>query len=245
MDASGLKPSDMPVTPLVKTGDKARWRARVAVGRALFMAALIVGWSVNQAGADTVMFRFTGTVTVIDPTYMGEIGGLVKVGDTLTGMMAYDPNRTGTSLTGEVEIATLYLSPVPPGKMSYSVGGLTVTTTTSPQSNEGFHLLVGNGSLSDNAGEVSVDTFIVGSGAVRLSTTTVLHNVFRLEDTTQSVFSNTRVPTSLNLDDFDWRSFEVYKEPAGRIFETSIDTITPIDIVNGQSSASVQRDLHA
>lgn len=202
-------------------------RNLVARGVMLIMMVAI-GWSANPVSADTVTFHFTGTVTNINPPYIDAIGGseVVGVGDQIAGSFTYDLDTPGTpGGTGPegVVIRTDYFSPVPPGNMTYSVGGLTVTTEPG---SEHFVTIVGNGLPSDfNHGESDVDTFIIVGNS---STPTALWSIFRLEDTSQSVYSATTLPTSFNLQDFDLRRFEVYKRDGifgSLIFEASIDTI--------------------
>jgi hypothetical protein len=124
--------------------------------------------------------------------------------------------------------------------MTYSVGRLTVTTEPG---SEFFVVVVGNGTRS-HIDERDVDTFIVGAAS---SIPTTLESDFRLEDTTQSVFSDTTLPTSLNLGAFDRRRFEVYKidTVADLFFEARIDTLSvlaikiAIDIKPGSEPAPI------
>jgi hypothetical protein len=190
------------------------------------MAMVAVGLSVHHAWAETITFQFTGTVTTVNPDTIGVIGGtdVVDVGDTLTGRFTYDlttPGTTGGTGEGGVVTRTDYASTVPPGHLTYTVGGLTVTVEPG---SEFFVVLVGNGVLADG-GERTVDTFIVGAASARPTT---LASVLVLEDTTQSVFSDTTLPTSLTLAAFDRRRFEVYQiidNLSRPLFDARIDTL--------------------
>jgi hypothetical protein len=197
------------------------------MARLLFLVALLA-LSPQQAWAETILFSFTGTVTSVNPEAIGAIGGtdVVDVGDTIAGSFVYDldtPGTVGGTGPGGVVIRMDYPSPVPPGRLTYSVGGLTVTTEPGT---EFFVVIVGNSVPSDVSDIEIVDTFIVGAAS---SAPTTLESVFRLEDTTQSVFSDTDLPTKLRAKDFDVRQFEVYSINAqgfaNLMFVTSIDRI--------------------
>jgi hypothetical protein len=193
-------------------------------------------------GTETVTFGFTGVVTSIDPDFIGVIGGtsVVDIGDSITGSFTYDLNAPGTTEgtgPGGIVIRTDYLLPVPPGAVSYSVGGLTVTVEAGSE----FFVLVGNGTPSDLAQD-EVDTFIVGADS---SQPTPLESVFRLQDSTQSAFSNTSLPALLNLEAFDRRQFEVnFINPSGfanRLFVTSIDTLARGIAIDIKPSSKLNR----
>jgi hypothetical protein len=203
------------------------------VARAAILA-LAVGFGVGRVRADTVTFQFTGTVTGVDPAGIEAIGGtdVVAVGDKVTGTATYDLDSPGTA-GGTV---MFYGSPVPPGNMTYSVGGFSFTTGPGT---EGFGVVVGNATPSNLQGGDSVDAFVVGSGDVQVvggdPSPAIIQSVLRLEDTTQSVFNDTSLPASLNLSAFDLGNLEVFEIEgmvAFRVFQASIDTIAGLPIVN-------------
>jgi hypothetical protein len=194
--------------------------------RLLFVIALLA-LGCQEVWAETVTFSFTGTVTRVDPNTIGAIGGtdVVDVGDTIAGSFTYDlgtPGVVGGTGPGDIVIRTDYPSPVPPGRLTYSVGGLTVTTEPGT---EFFVVLVGNGHPS-NIEVGNVDLFYVAADA---SAPIPLESVFRLEDTTESVFSNTELPKKLKTNKFDRRQLEVYSINeqgfSNLLFVTSIDKI--------------------
>lgn len=211
---------------------------RSSWARALVLLAIVaIGWRAQPASAETVTFGFMGRVTEINPAAIGSIGGtgVVDVGDRITGSFTYDldtPGTVGGTGPGGIVIRMDYFSPVPPAMMNYSVGELAVTT----EPGSGFVVVVGDGVFSDIE-EDFVDAFVVGADASR---PTRLESVFRLEDPSQSAFSDTALPATLDLEAFDRRRFEVYSINASGLatplFFTSIDTLTTgvaIDIVPG------------
>jgi hypothetical protein len=215
--------------------------ARSMMVEVVFLISLLV-LGRQQAWAETIMFSFTGTVTSVDPTTIGAIGGtdVVDVGDTIAGSFTYDLDTPGTiGGTGPrgIVIRTDYPSAVPPGKLTYSVGSLSVTTEPGT---EFFVVIVGNGTNSELTDVGEVDKFIVGAGS---SAPIALESVFRLEDTTQSVFSDMELPTKLRKKDFDRRQFEVYSIGAGGanlMFVTTIDKIAAVDIRASNSEVLAQ-----
>jgi hypothetical protein len=188
----------------------------------------LLAFGPQQAWAETILFSFSGTVTSVSPETIGAIGGtdVVDVGDTIAGSFIYDfdtPGTVGGTGPGGIVIRTDYPSTVPPGKLTYAVGGLSVTTEPGTES---FVVSVGNGVKPNNSDVGFVDTFVVGADS---AAPTALGSVFRLEDSTQTVFSDTMLPKKLRTKDFDLRQFEVYSIDAqgfaNLMFVTSIDRI--------------------
>jgi hypothetical protein len=106
--------------------------------------------------------------------------------------------------------------------LSYSVGGLTVTTEPGTE----FFVVVVGDEAPSNVLSTPVDTFVVGADS---SAPIALESVFRLEDTTGLIFSDTELPAKLRTKAFDVRQFEVHRiNPDGSaslMFVTSMDRI--------------------
>lgn len=174
----------------------------------VFVVAGSLSFIAQPAIAELISFNFTGAITSVPspPPY----GLSVGVGDTVTGCIAYDPSLPPNYDTGSV---AGYIQPLPSG-MSVVIGGATIQST-------------GSASLQVIDNNYGVDNFtgyftpISVNGVPQPS----VHAIsFYLADTSQTVFSSTALPDSLDAVSFNNRHGSVFAG-TGTIF-FSIDTIS-------------------
>lgn len=173
----------------------------------VLVLAATVSFMAGPALAEIVTYNFTGTITCVSdpPPYGLSLSG----GDPVTGSISYDPSLPPAYDTGTV---AGYIQE-PPNGMSVVIGDTTVQSA-------------GNASLQVLNNGWGVDNFngyftpISVNGQVQFS-----HAMsFYLSDMTQTVFSSTALPDSLDVDSFDGRSGAIFAGP-GITVSFSIDTI--------------------
>src|SRR5215217_2981798 len=101
---------------------------KTIITRGIALLALCA-WHASAVWAETVTFHFSGNVTNIDPDNINLIGGsgVVAVVDTISGTVTYDLAASGhVGATEDGQVTRIdYSSPVPPAKLTYTVGSLT------------------------------------------------------------------------------------------------------------------------
>lgn len=172
----------------------------------VLVVAGIVSFVAEPSRAELITYYFTGEITSVPnpPPY----GLSISVGDPVTGSIAYDPSLD-------------YVQP-PPSGMSVVIGGATVQS-------------VGNASLQVLNDSFGVDNFngyftpISVNGQQQPEFSHAMN--FSLTDTSQTVFSSTALPDSLNVSSFDIRTGAIFAG-LGITVSFSIDTLSltpPVD----------------
>jgi hypothetical protein len=151
----------------------------------VFLVVCIVSFLAEPALAEVITFNFTGTVTYVTspPPYGMDIAN----GDPVTGSIAYDPSLPPTHDTGSV---AGYIQQ-PPSGMVVVIGDATVQST-------------GNASLQvlDNAyGVDNLNGFFTPTSVNDVPQSGAVF--FYLADTSQTVFSSTDLPDSLDIASFN------------------------------------------
>ena len=174
----------------------------------------------TMALADLITIQASGTTDIISqiPALNGLLGKNLSLtavySDTATDTNVGDPSR------GEYDAGLI--------SFSATLDGQTVASGLFPS------LFVGN----DLGGPTFFDEFTVGSQGAGLNVsfpglgpyTSAIVNM-RLSDSTQSVFSDDSLPTSLNLADFDLAFIAVLLFPQTNDFNTRVDaTITSLTV---------------
>lgn len=177
-------------------------RHLLARSAALGLAAVVLAGTAGPARGAFITFQFTGTVDGVDEA----LSGTFKVGDKLAGSYTFDSTtaaRSGSTSNFAVFDALTALN--------FSTKSYSASTTGAPEIQ-----------VDNNPPAPDVDRYAVVSRASDGLNGPSVNDLnleffgFRLDDSTNTVFSDARVlPTSLTLSDFDNRRFFIFFEDNG------------------------------
>jgi hypothetical protein len=158
----------------------------------------------DSAQSQVITHHFEATITYVS----GQPFGLdLSNGQELQGMIVYD-----TSLPPSYDLGFVagYIQP-PPSGMSVTVAGVTITN----RPDASWQVINDNyGDIFNGFFQISIDgTASPGSMSIYL------------QDLTETVFSSTALPLTLNADDFDSRTGSLYDPQNGGTVAFSVDRI--------------------
>ena len=172
-------------------------RGGLFVFASIALAGGILASAATSANASLITFNFTGTVTLVE----SPLGGTFSLGQTLSGSYTFDSSiaATGASTSNFAVFNALT-------SFNFSIGGYSASSSGAPEIQ-----------VDNDPGAPNHDRYAIVSQASNGLTGPDVSSLalntfgFRLDDSTDSVFSNALIlPTALNFSDFTSSSFFVF-----------------------------------
>jgi hypothetical protein len=197
--------------------------------KVFFALFVILVCSMGSTSAAVLTFRFTGAVTFVGGT---PFGLSPSIGQQVQGSFTYDTSLPAAFDTGSV---AGYIQPLPSG-MSLLISSVTLQS----QGNASLQV------LNNAFGVDNLNGFFVPISVGGVSQSNSSSISFSLSDFSQTAFSSTALPLSLNVASFSQRGGSVFDAASGGILNFSIDSLLPMfsgtpgfSNCHGQSVASL------